>query len=431
MIILLDNQLVDLILNGVESRNIEFKKDYDWNDPEHKAKLTKAVLAMSNIRDGGYIILGVEEQADTFTAIGLPESSYALFDSDQMMAHFNKFADPYVNINLYKFIHEKKRFVVIHVNEFDELPVVCKRNGAGNLTEGAIYTRSNRMPETVSVPSQTEMREILDIATQKGIRKFQQVLTRSGLEVSVGASDKELFAREVESIDDNILEIIRSNGYWKVTIHPTKYVSSRFSTLNELDNLIESNKLRLRGWSYPKADNTSLISGQNFRCSSVDYGVHKEYLRIYQSGQLVHLFAMNEDWEEEIGSFGNENNSEFPDRGLEILNTVYRVSEIIEFTSRLISRGTYGDEINVKIGLYQTNDRQLFFWDRSRDLSRDYICNTDHVEIVQSFDVNYLIGNSTDVSLKICQGIFERFNWMNVPMEIFKDEQRKFLEGRL
>lgn len=41
-------KMLELLEAGGETRNIEFKRSYDWKDPQHKAKIVKCILAMSN-----------------------------------------------------------------------------------------------------------------------------------------------------------------------------------------------------------------------------------------------------------------------------------------------------------------------------------------------------------------------------------------------
>jgi len=59
--------------------------------------------------------------------------------------------------------------------------VICKKDGMEKLRRGAVYTRSRRMPETVEVPGQVEMREILDLALEKRSRAFARHAERMGL----------------------------------------------------------------------------------------------------------------------------------------------------------------------------------------------------------------------------------------------------------
>ena len=54
-----------------------------------------------------------------------------------------------------------------------QLPVVCKKGGPENLKRGALFTRSKSKYETAQVKSQTEMREILDLAVDKEIRRLR------------------------------------------------------------------------------------------------------------------------------------------------------------------------------------------------------------------------------------------------------------------
>jgi len=47
------DDLSNLILWHREERHLEFKRSMDWADTATKAKLTKSVLAMANLRDEG------------------------------------------------------------------------------------------------------------------------------------------------------------------------------------------------------------------------------------------------------------------------------------------------------------------------------------------------------------------------------------------
>lgn len=193
----MDQRLIDLIQLGRETRNIEYKRTYNWNDSSHKAKIVKAILAMSNIRDGGYLILGVEENNGAFTPVGIPQADFDLLNTDDILAFANKFADPYVDIKLHKDSHEGMLFAVIEVQEFQQYPVVCKINGAENLKCGSIYTRTRRMYESAIVPSQTEMREIIEMAVDKGIREFNRRVSYTGISVQSQLSVEEQYDQEL------------------------------------------------------------------------------------------------------------------------------------------------------------------------------------------------------------------------------------------
>lgn len=175
-----DQELRELVFHGREERNLEYKGPITWADPDTKAKLTKAALAMSNIRDGGTIVVGVEEAGERFAPVGLTSDQLDSFTQDEVARHLNNFADPYVEVTVLRREVEGLHVVIIHVREFDEVPAICRRNGLG-LREGAIYTRTRRMYESAEVPGQAEMRELLDMATEKALRRFAARAAAGGL----------------------------------------------------------------------------------------------------------------------------------------------------------------------------------------------------------------------------------------------------------
>jgi hypothetical protein len=172
-----------------------------WNDTNTKAKITKIILAMSNIRDGGYLVLGFNQDGDTFVPTGVVQSDLSSFNYDHVRSHVAEYADPYVefSMEIVKDEEQKKSFLVFTVKEFAEIPVICAKNGLENLEEGAVYTRSRRIPESVKVPTQSEMREIVDMAIEKGLRKYIETSRRAGLEIQATTKEDE-YDEELEGI---------------------------------------------------------------------------------------------------------------------------------------------------------------------------------------------------------------------------------------
>jgi len=202
----LSTSIIDEIINHpYEERHIEFKKSTLWQEDEFKAKITKTALGMANMRDGGWIVIGKEERSDgTFEKVGMIQSDYDSYDSDDVKDFVKEYADPYVSLSIQKHVYDQKKFVVIRIQEFDNTPIICKRDWGGILHRGKMYTRSRGKPETVEVPSQTEMREIIDMAVDKEYRKFFERLSNVGLlrlvTVPSEPRDEELFDEQHEGI---------------------------------------------------------------------------------------------------------------------------------------------------------------------------------------------------------------------------------------
>jgi len=174
----------DWVFHGREERNLEYKPSLNWKDDTTKAKIAKAVLAMANLRDGGFIVLGVEDSGAKPT--GMNQRDSESFNQDHVLAHVNEYADPFVELAVSPVELEGKLFVVIRVQEFYEIPVICKKETKDqNLRKGAIYIRSRRIPESAEVRSQTEMREILELAAIKNVRKLISTMESVGIQIGV------------------------------------------------------------------------------------------------------------------------------------------------------------------------------------------------------------------------------------------------------
>jgi len=173
-----EDVLIQLITHGREERNLEYKRDVSWKDTTIQAKLIKSILAMSNIPNGGAIVIGVEQKGEEFTPNGLSDGNLKTFTQDSLSSRVSTFADPYVEITVTHVSYESANYVVIQVMEFAEIPVLCKRDGKEGLSIGHLYTRPHRKIESVLVPSQIEMREIVNMAVDKGMESLQQRLNK-------------------------------------------------------------------------------------------------------------------------------------------------------------------------------------------------------------------------------------------------------------
>jgi len=193
------DHLRTLVKLGREERFLEYKESGPWDNL--KEKIAKTAIGMANIRDGGTIILGVSQRGGRFEAQGLSEEHVASYDGDRLQDYIHEFADPYVRSEFHTFDVDNKQFLAIVIHEFDEVPVICRRDSAGTV-RGRVYTRSHRKPETCEVPSQTEMRDIIELATDKAIARFIQRLQRAGLiePVKMGPFDAERFGKQREGL---------------------------------------------------------------------------------------------------------------------------------------------------------------------------------------------------------------------------------------
>jgi predicted HTH transcriptional regulator len=198
-----------LLARGYEVRGVEFKGPGPRTEPNLRAKVIRAALGMANLRDGGRITIGVDETDDgALAAVGLGEADLATWHYDEVASAFAEYADPYLQFDIERVEYNGAWYVILHVYEFDELPIICGRdlsvkiNGKDRLIlrRGALYVRSRHKPETAEVRSQEEMREILELATDKGVRRFVERAHAAGLTAQLFTpatiTDAALFAQQ-------------------------------------------------------------------------------------------------------------------------------------------------------------------------------------------------------------------------------------------
>ena len=161
-------QLIEFFtLEGMgEPRNTEFKNGNEWN--YLKCQITKALIGLSNLEYGGKVIIGIDENADN-PLTGMTEEQSKTFTLDHIKKFVNEYADPPLEIKLHKFNDGKEKyFIVIGVSEFSELPTICKKDGCdGLLQRNKIYFRPMKNTETTDNFTHHDMRELLDLATEK------------------------------------------------------------------------------------------------------------------------------------------------------------------------------------------------------------------------------------------------------------------------
>lgn len=183
----------ELLSLGHETTGAEFKAPGPRTDKNLLAKVTRAILALSNRRNGGRVIVGVDDDGQSLTATGIAAADLDTWRHEDVSGAISAYADPFVTLHTAHVQFEGKDFVVIDVEEFEEVPVVCKRSYPDVLRDGACYIRRRGRIESSEIPNSSEMRELLDLATEKSLRRFSRLRSAS----EPGPNDDELFDQEL------------------------------------------------------------------------------------------------------------------------------------------------------------------------------------------------------------------------------------------
>lgn len=405
----------------------EVKGPGSRRDNGYCANVARAAMAMGNLKDGGVICLGIDEARMTEMQPGLSiEQLSEWSDFDEVNVALSKYADPPLSLRLNPLhLDSGADVVVIEVDEFDDVPHVCKRNFPDKLQEGMTYYRPRGKPESVPVPSASAMHELLDLAISKGVRRFIEIAGSAGLigQISRPQVDVERDAFEAEAADawggaGEVGEALALLGRTDVALRPGPFRPDRANTAR-LEQLVSDNVVRRRGWPVPFIDARNPVRrhgawiGQDVQPSVVP---HMEAWRICRSGQFLHRRALATDLSDSqqlapaaVAATG----------AVAVWDVLLYLVELAEFAARL-SQALDCQTMTLSIALRGVAGRQLISGDWKRDLDDAYLIHTDVLTASSELSATSLIADSVTVGIALTQEILQQFG-LDVPDQLLID----------
>lgn len=194
------------LATGHEGTRLEVKGAHPSTDRRFLVKVARAALSMGNLRDGGHVVIGLDDADLAAMGPGLsPEDLASWMEFDSVSERMSEYADPPLKLHIERAeLSTGATVAVIEVGEFTLTPHLCARDFEDIMRRGAVYVRTRRMPETAEIASFGEMRELLDLATQKALRAYVETAEQAGVHLTTepGAgpppTDDELFDAERE-----------------------------------------------------------------------------------------------------------------------------------------------------------------------------------------------------------------------------------------
>ena len=245
-------------------------------------------------------------------------------------------------------------------------------------------------------------------------------------------------------MSNEIQQKIKKKGYWRVIIRPSQefYKKDRFE-LSKLVGVIEKAQVRLRGWHYPYINREELSYSLHDRVTNwVKCKARVDYWDFSLSGQFSRLLTMREEYYiDEKKERGIKSDFVFSKLKvkraksfLEVVSTVYELTEIYLFAANLAQLGQYTDvdTFEIIIELHDVKNRMLFFWDSfRRDLGEPYIFDgTDNViSFKDTYKKDELIAKSDSIAIEKAIKIFKYFNWISPSKQMLRGDQQKLLKG--
>jgi hypothetical protein len=333
-----DDDIAALIETGYELRGIEFKGPGSPREKGFRALVARAAIALANTRDGGIVIIGLDEKAPQTS--GLNEEQLAdWLEYDNVVTQLNAYADPPLNLSVHqRSLPNGRPVVVLVVAEFAEVPILSAKDHPDKIVKGMLYTRSLARPESSYLNTQNELREVLELATEKRVGSFLGMAQRAGLALkSSEPTDTEKFELRNSLITaEPDFQLLAAMPHLVIRIQPTNYIPDRIP-YTELSHVVLANHVRFRGWPFPYiADPVN----KSTWISEATEQMHREAWALDETGLFVFYQPIPTKFTADWDSFGDETPD---DKFFPFWLPVLEFAEALTFASRL-QRAIYGDE---------------------------------------------------------------------------------------
>ncbi len=231
----------------------------------------------------------------------------------------------------------------------------------------------------------------------------------------------------------DLLDKIHTRAYWRINFQPL--VESTPLNIEECKNLISSNSVHLRGWSYPffpnpGKENQKVGYANNYVSGYIDWTAHKEYWRMYQSRQFIHHFAIwldwidQDDWWSELLEKVKPLGSKIGVNG----SFVYQITEIYIFLSRLCQQNIYTQGVELSLTLSNIEGKELYVDDPYKwPLLNSHKASVNEIVFSKKYTDSDLVKDPSSLAMEAIVHFLQRFGWTDLPLEAFSEDQKKLI----
>ncbi len=397
------------LIDAGERPTVEFKSACSW-EGEERVRLTKAIAAMANSRDGGVVIVGIhDDRTDGKPKLaGLSPEQLKTFDPTPILKFVNERFAPDISLRVEKQQVKGHNLAALVVVEFQDQPHVCVRdmpyNGKLLIKAGDVLVRTAACESKVVGPD--EMRDLLGRGVQKkGEHLLEQVrqIVRGVPPVAPEVDWREAYRTELSAANGhaNIFFNNSKHGGWHLQVIPLTRLDAPLSH-PILEKAVQQATVSLRGWNLPA---TSKTGTQNFIdrvTSELAFEEFRERWDCYRSRVFCDLRSF---WEDTAPFRTTE-----PGRTLSMLSVVYTLAEFVLFAKRFLGEVGYEGDLVLRCELVGCQGRVIT---NATIWHENYRCLEPRVPVVVSVHTTELAAGWEQVAVDMAQEVFRLFNWNN------------------
>lgn len=226
----------------------------------------------------------------------------------------------------------------------------------------------------------------------------------------------------------DLLEKIRSQAHWIITIRPATFIAERVPYA-DLSEIIPAVEVRFRGWPVPLVNyyRHNVLHGDDWVGQDIDADVVSMYeaWRFFMSGQFAHLRSISADWRTASEATAVPIGGGSP---IEVWEILFYLTEVFELAARL-ALGPAGDDVMViEATLENIENHVLVVGQRGRlEFSTRYAANVPSLSREVELPRENLIADGRLAAAVMAREFFLRFGW-KPSVDQLLDHQRELTE---
>lgn len=212
-----------------------------------------------------------------------------------------------------------------------------------------------------------------------------------------------------------ILDKIKTRGYWRVAIRPPVFRANQFSTLDKAHAIVQRSAVSIeaRGWGFPQVNlDRDLLRGvqDDWVGQELDWHIHVEAWRMYKSAQFVYLGGFWSDWRDQ-SIWQRPPETWRPMARLFVGEVIFKLLEAYRFAAGMAAAVPEFDSLSVHAKLVGLRDRVLSLGMSGRGELDTRTLISDSLEYRKTFPREDILGRTDEIALSAAAEVFHDYKW--------------------
>jgi hypothetical protein len=344
--------------------------------------------------------------------------------------YVNSRFEPEIRLRVEKPIIDGSPLLVVVVNEFDDQPHVCIKEGrcsneTAQFLPGHLLIRS--AAAQTKVVDATELRELLGRAVSRKREHLLEQMRRivSGTPTPPRSRDvQELFQPELRDWESIVAEASQRSPYggWSFVTMPGRKAADPLSH-GLLRAAMDRASFDFRGWGFPAVPVSEIANRASGISGEAKFDGFIERWHLFRHALFADFRSFWEDslWLTPGGTPGTE---------LSFVNVTYTVAEYVLFSKRLFNELAYEGEAVLLVRLLGCEGRKLVSKQWHRMLYGLKQSREKEIPVARTVHTTELAAGWEECAADIVQDIFALFNWSNSDRRMILDDIVRLRERR-